>query len=147
LSLLHGILTRARQTLDLAKTRYENPTADIATVLSAQREVLQVAIQIAQVEAELGKALASLERAVGCQVNERPLDPTPAEEGAETPGPPPAGSSPFRPGASHAGPAPGRDSPSKPRPREAASREEDCSIDLPRPEVDGETRLAGWRHG
>src|SRR5262249_30988129 len=44
-----SILPRARHTLDLAKTDYENQTVDIATVLSAQREVLQVAIQVAQV--------------------------------------------------------------------------------------------------
>jgi outer membrane protein TolC len=147
LGLLHSILTRAQQTLDRAKTRYANPTAEIATVLSAQREVLQVAIQIAQVEAELGKALASLERAVGCQINERTLDPTPAEEGAETPSPPPAASSPFRPTAPPAGPAPRRDSPRKPRPSEATSREGDGSIDIPLPEEEDETRLAGWRHG
>jgi len=34
-------------------------------VLSALREMLQVELQVAQVEAELGKALAALERAVG----------------------------------------------------------------------------------
>ena len=37
--------------------------------------MLQVQLQIAQVEAELGKALASLERAVGVQLNEHPPDP------------------------------------------------------------------------
>ena len=46
-------------------------------------------IQIAQVEAELGKALASLERAVGCEVNERTLERPPAEEGVAAPSPPP----------------------------------------------------------
>ncbi len=71
LSLLReSILPRARQTLELARTDYENQNVDIATVLSAQREVLQVAIQVAQVEAELGKALASLERAVGCTLKD-----------------------------------------------------------------------------
>jgi outer membrane protein TolC len=61
----------AEHALELARSDYENQNVDIATVLSAQREVLQVEIQIAQVEAEPGKALASLERAVGCQFNDR----------------------------------------------------------------------------
>jgi outer membrane protein TolC len=83
LSLLRdGILPRAEHTLDLAKSDYENHNVDIATVLSAEREVLQVKIQIAQIEAELGKALASLERAVGCQINAGHIDiPDPAVEG------------------------------------------------------------------
>ena len=34
-----------------------------------QRRLLQVRLQIAQVEAELGKAVASLERAVGVEIN------------------------------------------------------------------------------
>jgi outer membrane protein TolC len=92
-----SILPRARQTLELARADYENQNVDIATVLSAQREVLQVAIQIAQVEAELGKALASLERAVGCELKENPDIPTPAPDDApDRPTPPPT-SSPFRP--------------------------------------------------
>ncbi len=101
LSLLRdGILPRARHALELARSGYENQTVDIATVLSAQREVLQVEIQVAQVEAELGKALASLERAVGCRISERTLEPAspdaPTEERAE-PLPRPSGSSsPFR---------------------------------------------------
>jgi outer membrane protein, heavy metal efflux system len=105
LSLLRdGILPRARQTLALAKTDYENQNVDIATVLSAQRELLQVEVQVSQVEAELGKAMASLERAVGGQINQRTLESTPAEEGAETSPSPPAASSPFRPTAPPANP-------------------------------------------
>ncbi len=61
----------AEHALELARSGYENQNVEIATVLSAQREVLQVEIQVAQVEAEPGKALASLERAVGGQVNDR----------------------------------------------------------------------------
>ena len=75
--LRESILPRARQTLELARTDYENQNVDIATVLSAQREVLQVAIQVAQVEAELGKALASLERAVGCALKDAPAPEAP----------------------------------------------------------------------
>jgi cobalt-zinc-cadmium efflux system outer membrane protein len=95
LSLLRdGILPRAQHTLELAKRDYENQNVDIATVLSAQREVLQVEIQIAQVEAELGKALASLERAVGCQVTERTIEADPTQ--AEQPPRPPSPSGPSR---------------------------------------------------
>jgi outer membrane protein TolC len=99
--LRESILPRARQSLELARSDYENQNVDIATVLSAQREVLQVAIQVAQVEAELGKALASLERAVGCELKERPLE-TGAfrseERNPKLPAPP-STSSPFRPGS------------------------------------------------
>ena len=103
--------------MDLAKTDYENQNVDIATVLSVQREVLQVAIQIAQVEAELGKALASLERAVGCEVNDRTLERTPAEKGVAAPSPPPAAAaSPFRRNRLPAAPGLDRgDTPPKPR--------------------------------
>ena len=55
-----------------ARSDYAKSNVDYATVLSALREVLQVQLQIAQVEAELGKALAGLERAVGRQINQRP---------------------------------------------------------------------------
>ena len=67
------ILPRTREALELAKTDYARSNVDIATLLSAMREVLQVQVQIAQVEAELGKALAMLERAVGCQIKDNPL--------------------------------------------------------------------------
>lgn len=111
-----SILPRARQTLELARADYENQNVDIATVLSAQREVLQVAIQVAQVEAELGKALASLERAVGCELKERPDGPPPAPDDAPGPAtsPPPATSSPFRPAPRTE--APTRDEPPALRP-------------------------------
>jgi outer membrane protein TolC len=75
--LCESILPRARHALELARSDYETSNVDIATVLSAQREVLQVAIQVAQVEAELGKALASLERAVGCELKDHSLDSEP----------------------------------------------------------------------
>jgi len=67
-----GILPRTRESLELIRSDYAKSNVDYATVLSALREVLQVQLQIAQVEAELGKALAGLERAVGCQINEHP---------------------------------------------------------------------------
>ena len=116
LSLLRdGILPRAKDTLGLARTDYENGNVDIATVLSAEREVLQVEIQIAQVEAELGKALAVLERAIGCQVNERTLETGPSEAAIPTPAPPPpAGGSPFLP-TPPAAPEASRNTPPEPR--------------------------------
>ena len=45
--------------------------------LVAWREVLQVQLQVAQVEAERGKSLAGLERAVGRELNQHPPAPPP----------------------------------------------------------------------
>jgi hypothetical protein len=61
------------------------------------RELLQVRLQIARLESELGRAVAALERVVGVQLNAEP----PAAAPATTPGgglpPPPAdGGGPFR---------------------------------------------------
>ena len=64
-------LPYAENALEQARSDYASQNVEIATVVSAQREMLQVEIQFAQVEAELGKALATLERAVGCRVNDR----------------------------------------------------------------------------
>ena len=97
-----SILPRTRESMELARSDYAKSNVDYATMLSALREVLQVQLQIAQVEAELGKALAGLERAVGCEINEHPpgssaraeaatRPPTPAQ----APWPPSAGS-PFQ---------------------------------------------------
>ncbi len=92
-----GILPRAEQTLELAGKDFALSNVDLPTVLSAQRETLQVQVQIAQVEGELGKALASLERAVGCQINEHPPTSTPNPDPLPSPIPPPSSeSSPFQ---------------------------------------------------
>jgi hypothetical protein len=61
--------------------------------------IVEIQLQIAQVEAELGKALASLARAVGSQINEHPPAPAPDEDASATPAPPPQpppAASPFR---------------------------------------------------
>ncbi|MGE3820340.1 MAG: TolC family protein [Isosphaeraceae bacterium] len=71
-------LPRARQIFQSATADYRagNEGADYLSLLNAWREVLQIELQIAQVEAELGKAMAALELAVGTQLNEHPPDPT-----------------------------------------------------------------------
>jgi outer membrane protein TolC len=92
-----SILPRARQSLELVRSDYAKSNVDYATVLSAVRETLQVQLQIAQVEAELGKALAALERAVGGQINENPPRAKPAGAAPAQPPSPPAQLSPFRP--------------------------------------------------
>jgi outer membrane protein, heavy metal efflux system len=82
-----SILPRARESFDLVRSDYAKSNVDYATVQSALREMLQVRLQIAQVEAELGKALAGLERAVGAEINAHP----PAAGAPGPPPPPPAG--------------------------------------------------------
>jgi len=69
-------LPAARQVLRLTSSEYRTNVAgvDLLSVFSAWRDLLQVELQIAQIEAEQGKTLASLERAVGVQLNEHPPD-------------------------------------------------------------------------
>ena len=74
-----SILPRTRQSLELARSDYAKSNVDYATVLSSLRETVQVQLQIAQVEAELAKALAALERAVGTEINEHPPAQQPAD--------------------------------------------------------------------
>ncbi len=83
------ILPKARQALETATSGYANEKVDFPTVLTAWREVLQIQLQVAQVESDLGKALASLERAVGSQINEHPIAET-AEPAAAPAGPNPS---------------------------------------------------------
>ncbi len=64
------IQTRAEDTLELARSDYARANVDYATVQSALREVLQVRLQVVQIEAELGKAIAGLERSVGAEINQ-----------------------------------------------------------------------------
>jgi outer membrane protein TolC len=95
-----SILPKAKEALDLTSTDYQGGTSDYITLITAWREVLQIELQVAQVESDLGKSLASLERAVGAQLNEHPPAPNSAElpqpEAAPVPPAPPAGVSPFR---------------------------------------------------
>jgi outer membrane protein TolC len=87
----------ARRLLELTAAEYRagNAGTDYLSLVSAWRELLQVELQIAQLEAELGKSLATLERAVGVELNEHP--PGPEAVGPEAAAPAPAASpSPFR---------------------------------------------------
>src|SRR5205823_13430962 len=93
-----SILPKAKEALDLTSTDYQGGTTDYVTLITAWREVLQIELQVAQVESDLGKSLASLERAVGVQLNEHPPAPDrPAttELGAAPLPPPPAAGGPF----------------------------------------------------
>ncbi|HEV3163248.1 MAG TPA: TolC family protein [Isosphaeraceae bacterium] len=104
-----SILPRAREVLDLARSDYAKGNVDYATVQSALREVLQVQLQMIGVEAELAKALAALERAVGSEINEHP--PGPAETSVARPAPtttppPPGAPGPFQPTVPAAVPEP-----------------------------------------
>ena len=90
-----SILPRAREALDVALSDYQTADLDFLTLITAWREVLQIELQAAQFESELGKSLASLERAVGVQLNEHP----PATDPAPSPAPLPAEVLPPPPGA------------------------------------------------
>lgn len=67
-----SIHPRTRSAFDLARSDYAKSNVGYDTVQSALREVLQVELQVTQVEAELGRAIAALERAVGTELNEHP---------------------------------------------------------------------------
>lgn len=89
-----SILPRARDALDIALIDYQAGRVDFLTLISAWREVLQIELQVARFEAELGKSVASLERAVGLQLRHHPPGPeaTALPDGAspdEEPPPPP----------------------------------------------------------
>ncbi len=92
-----SILPKSRQALEASTSDYQVGTVDYVTLITAWREVLQVELQLAQVEAELGKTLASLERVVGCQINANPPQ-SPAPTTSPTIPPPSDAAGPFRPG-------------------------------------------------
>jgi cobalt-zinc-cadmium efflux system outer membrane protein len=90
------ILPRAERALETVTSGYETQVIDLPTLITAWREVLQIQLQIAQVESELGKALASLERAVGAQINANPPAVPRDPETAPLVPTPPASTGPFR---------------------------------------------------
>lgn len=92
------ILPKSEQALRAAASDYQLGNVDYVTLITAWREVLQIELQVAQVESELGKALASLERAIGVQLNEHPpvAVSDPLSEATPPPPPPaPTSSGPF----------------------------------------------------
>ena len=91
------IQPRASKALEAAESTYQVGTIDILTLISAWREVLQIKLQIAQFESEVGRSLASLERAVGVQLSEHPPSETnePATSAIDTPPPPTTSAAPF----------------------------------------------------
>jgi outer membrane protein TolC len=91
-----SILPRTRAAFELARSDYARSNVDYATVQSALREVLQIQLQIIQIEAELGKAIAGLERAVGTEINEHPPNASSGPPAVPAPPPPPANAGPFR---------------------------------------------------
>lgn len=70
-----GYLPRGRQALEVAANDYRTGNRDFVSLITAWRELLQIELQLARFETELGQALARLERVVGVQLNEHP--PTP----------------------------------------------------------------------
>lgn len=85
-----SILPKSEQALEVATKDYTTGDLDYLTLNTARQAVLQVEVQIARLEAELGKALASLERAVGVQLNEHPPAVSPAPASAPAPEPSPS---------------------------------------------------------
>src|SRR5439155_1439790 len=81
---------------ELAASGYRNATLDYLTLNTARQEVLQVELQIAWLEAELGKTLASLEQVVGVQLNEHPPALQPRPESPLPSAPPPAAPGPSQ---------------------------------------------------
>lgn len=61
-------LPRSRQALEVATIDYSTGRLDFLSLITAWRELLQVELQIARFEADLGRALADLERAVGTEL-------------------------------------------------------------------------------
>lgn len=86
-----SILPRANQRLDLGLAEYRT-TGGIFVVLEDWRELLMFQIQLARFQADLGRSLASLERAVGCQLAALPEPgaPLPVPETPDAPEPAPA---------------------------------------------------------
>lgn len=72
------ILPKSEQALKSAASDYQNGNVDYLTLITAFREVLQIRLLIAQTETELGKSLASLERAAGVYLDAARVDSRPA---------------------------------------------------------------------
>lgn len=73
-----SILPRAEQRLDLELAEFRTATG-VEDVLEDWLELLQFRIQLARLQADLGQSLASLERAIGCQLAAMPEPRLPPE--------------------------------------------------------------------
>lgn len=74
-SLTDRALPATRRSLDVAWAGYESGRADVLTLLSARRAVVDIASEIVVARANLDHALAELDAAVGASVPRRPLRP------------------------------------------------------------------------
>jgi outer membrane protein, heavy metal efflux system len=81
-------LPKSRQALEVALSDYRTGKLDFLSLITAWREVLQVELQIARFQADMGRALADLERAVGTQLAAAPPVSMPGVA-LEPPPPPP----------------------------------------------------------
>jgi outer membrane protein TolC len=85
-------LPNTRQVFQTTASDFAAGNVDFLALFAAWRDVLQVELQVAQTEAELGKALATLERAVGVRI----IEPAPSAPETPTAAPPPTeGPGPF----------------------------------------------------
>ncbi|WP_337175081.1 TolC family protein [Paludisphaera sp.] len=75
-------LPNAEQILKLTGSEFTAGNVDALALITAQRNLLQVRLEVAQVESDLAKSIAALERAVGTALSEHPpadLSATPLE--------------------------------------------------------------------
>ncbi len=143
-----SILPRSEQALEVAASDYRTGNIDWLTLITAWREVLQIRLQIAQVEAELGKALASLERSVGTQLNQHPPAGAEGHPAPAAPPPPPAGPGPFQgPEAPPNDAEPGRGAPRAPADEEPGPEPVGGGRPAQGMDMDGPVRPGGSRNG
>ena len=88
-------LPNARQVLKLTGSEFTAGNVDALSLITAQRDLLQVRLEVAQVETDLAKSLAQLERAVGADLSEHPPR-EPAAAPVDAPPTPPGEPGPFR---------------------------------------------------
>jgi outer membrane protein TolC len=85
-----SIVPRTEQTLKVSIADYRVGKVDFLQVIDNYTELLTFQIQLARLRANLGQAIASLERIVGCQLAALPEPTGDSEPHPETPAPVPA---------------------------------------------------------
>ena len=94
-----SILPKSEQALEVARNDYTTGAQDFVSLITVWQQVLRIELQVARLETDLGKALASLERVVGCQLNAHPPAESPGHDSVPDTDPPPPsdpdGPSPF----------------------------------------------------